>query len=163
MPELSNVGEGSMGKAWPPGAAEHVTTARGDRTDGHFGFAPFRRHGSSVVHTPCWRSRTNPLLACSLALERVAPGGMGRAWPPGAAEHVTTARGDRTDGHFGFDTPPDGSSVVHTPCWRNVSKPLLACSLALERVAPGGMGRAWPPGAAEHVMTARGKTRTARV
>ena len=82
-----------MGKAWPPGAAEHVTTARGDRTDGHFGFVRFRRHGSSVVHTPCWRSRTKPLLACSFALERVAPGGMGRAWPPGAAEHVTTARG----------------------------------------------------------------------
>ena len=82
-----------MGKAWPPGTAEHVTTARGDRTDGHFGFAPFRRHGSSVVHTPCWRNVSKPLLACSLALERVAPGGMGRAWPPGAAEHVMTARG----------------------------------------------------------------------
>ena len=26
--------------------------------------------------------------------------GMGRAGPPGAAEHITTARGDRTDGHF---------------------------------------------------------------
>eukprot|EP00964_Phaeocystis_antarctica_P122291 scaffold85957_cov38-Phaeocystis_antarctica.AAC.1 len=52
---LEKVAPGGMGRAWSPGAAEHVTTARGDRTDGHFGCVRFRRNGSSVVHTPCWR------------------------------------------------------------------------------------------------------------
>ena len=87
--------------------------------------------------------RTKPPLPCSLALERVAPGGMGRAWPPGAAEHVTTPRS-----HLVL---PSGT------------KPPLPCSLALERVAPGGMGRVWLPGAAEHVTQPQGKTRTMRV
>ena len=101
-----------MGKAWPPGAAEHVTTARGDRTDGHFGFDTFRRHGSSVVHTPCWRNVSKPLLACSLALERVAPGGMGRAWPPGAAEHVLLLLPTLFVSDLGCSHTPDDDSLL---------------------------------------------------
>ena len=79
-------------------AAEHITTARGDRTDRHFDLV---HH--SLRQRPAWPvlpKCTEQLCARSRALERVAPGGMGRAGPPGAAEHITTARGDRTDGHF---------------------------------------------------------------
>ena len=92
---------GGMGRAGPPGAAEHITTARGDRTDGHFDLVhSLRQRPARPRPPPVLPKCTEQLCARSRALERVAPGGMGRAGPPGAAEHITTARGDRTDRHF---------------------------------------------------------------
>jgi hypothetical protein len=68
-----NFGEGGFGgmdSAWPAGAAVHVPTARGDRTDGHFstrynGTLSANARGGPARSHPVVPSCTKQLRACS--------------------------------------------------------------------------------------------------